>query len=425
MPQATTSYTASLQRLYAYERTGMRLGLDGPRALHAAVGHPERAFRTLQVAGTNGKGTTAACLHAILRAAGIRSGLYTSPHLIDFSERMRVDGRAAAPAAIERLLERLAPIAEAQNASYFETVTALAALVFAEAEVEIAVAEVGIGGRLDATTVWPAALGAITAIDLDHMHILGSTLEEIAREKAGIAREGMTVIVGEARPALQRVIEDDVRARGGECVVVGRDADVRVGEESFECRLPDSRVLRDVRTSLRGAHQVRNAAVAALLALHAGDPRITEQSVRDGLARVRWPGRADTLTVRGVRVMLDVAHNPAAAARLATTIASERPIVVLGMLEDKDADGVAGALAPATDGAVITQPEWKRALPADALARVWRSAGGTVLHVEPVLSRAIDTALARAADGLLLVTGSCYTVGHALPYLGVHSLDVI
>jgi dihydrofolate synthase/folylpolyglutamate synthase len=436
MPHVTASYSAALRRLFAFERTGMRLGLETPRALHAALDHPERAFTTLQVAGTNGKGTTAACVHAILRAAGVRTGLYTSPHLIDFSERVRLDGRAIAPDDVERLLATLMPCAEELGASYFEIVTGLAAMAFAEARVDVAVAEVGLGGRLDATTVWPASLGAITSIDLDHMHVLGGTIEAIAREKAGIAREGMTVLVAEPRPDLQRVIEDEARARGGRCVIVGRDAQVHVRSttaagSTIDVHAGDGRVLAEIHTPLLGAHQARNAGLAVLLALYGGAPRIDDDSIRAGLARVRWPARAERLDVRGTRVLVDVAHNPAAAERLAETLRTimpdERPLGVIGMLEDKDASGVARALAPVLRGAIITQPEWKRARPADALASAWRDAGGHVSGVEHELREAIDRGLVEAAAhrALLLVTGSCYTVGHALPYLGVHSLDTI
>ena len=429
-----------LRRLYAYERSGMRLGLEGPRRLHDAVGAPEQAFRTLQIAGTNGKGTTAACLASILRAAGCRTGLFTSPHLLDFTERIRIDGRVVTRSDVERLMRLAGPAAEAEGASYFETVTALGALAFRDAGIEWAVAEVGIGGRLDATTVWPSLLGGITSIDLDHMDILGPTVEIIAAEKAGIARAGGTIVSSEAREPMRSVLAHEIAVRGARVLEEGREWSMTAtrvdGEGStFNLALPDGTQWCGLRTSLLGAHQARNAALAAVLAWASADARVGERAVRAGLAGVRWPGRADIIQVARagaapLRVLTDVAHNPAAAARLAETLALVAPqtprIACVGMVADKDAAGFAAALGPALAGVVITAPAGSRALPADTLAALFASHTPVLAVVEHVPA-AIAELLAHAADRdvLCVVTGSCYTVGESLPALGVESLDTI
>ncbi len=439
-PIAGLSYAELLRRLYAYERSGMRLGLDGPRRLHNALGAPEQAFRAIQVAGTNGKGTAAACLAAILRAAGCRTGLYTSPHLLDFSERIRVDGQALAREAVERHMRVAAPAAEAEGASYFETVTALGALAFREAAVEWAVTEVGIGGRLDATTVWPSLLGGITAIDFDHTEILGDTLEAIAAEKAGIARSGGVVISSESREPARTALAHQVARRGARLLEEGRDWSVTVTRvddagATLDIRLPDGAWWRALQTPLLGAHQARNAALAAVLAWACGDARVVEAAVRAGLARVSWPGRGQVIEVARPgaaprRVLCDVAHNPAAAGRLTDLLALLSPrgrrLACVGMLADKDAAGFAAALGPALAGVVVTTPASARARTAADLAELF-APHTTVLAVEPAVPDAIAALLTLADDGdaLCVVTGSCYTVGESLPALGVANLDVI
>jgi dihydrofolate synthase/folylpolyglutamate synthase len=445
------SYAATLQRLYAYERSGMRLGLDGPRALHEALGHPEQSFGAIQIAGTNGKGTTAACLASMLRAAGVRTGLFTSPHLIDFSERIRVNGEAIARERVEDLMQTVGPVAESHCASYFETVTALAAVHFRDAGVEIVAAEVGLGGRLDATTVWPSRLGGITAIDLDHMETLGGTRTLIAREKAGIAREGGTVVCAEDRAEIASTIEEEVAARGARALLHGRDwsCTLRAAQAHgvrFDVILPGGETLADLTAPLVGAHQARNAALAATLAHLAGDARVDAKAIREGLGAVRWPGRAEIISARtprddAVDVLCDVAHNPAAAFALAETLrlvrrevsrgngatSGARAVVgVVGMLRDKDAAGFAAAIGPAFDHVVATSPESGRALDAADLAQHF-ARWADVAAVEPNLTAALGAGLARAAArrALLVVTGSCYTVGQALPILGIHHIDRI
>lgn len=439
-PADDARYTALLRRLYAYERSGMRLGLDGPRRLHDAVGAPEQAFRAIQLAGTNGKGTASACLAAILRAAGCRTGLFTSPHLIDFPERIRVDGRALPRAEVERLMAIVSPATEDEGASYFETVTALGALAFRDAGVEWAVTEVGMGGRLDATTVWPSLLGGITAIDLDHTEILGRTVEEIAPEKAGIARAGGTVVSAETRDPARGVLQTEIARRGARLLQEGRDWSVTLRSvdgsgATLDLALPDGTRWDGVRTRVLGAHQARNAALAAVLAWAAADARVGEAAVREGLATVRWPGRADLLTVQRptdgttLRVLTDVAHNPAAGARLAETLRlvapAARRLGCVGMLADKDAAGFAAALGPLLDGVVVAAPASGRALPAADLAALF-APHTRVLAVTESIAAAIATLLETAtADDLCVVTGSCYTVGESLPALGVEGLGVI
>ena len=302
------------------------------------------------------------------------------------------------------------------------------------------VAEVGIGGRLDATTVWPSLLGGITAIDLDHMDILGPTVERIAAEKAGIARAGGTVVSSETREPARSVLAQEIARRGARLLAEGREWAVTITRtdgtgSTFDLALPDGVRWCGLRTGLLGAHQARNAALAAVLAWASADSRVGERAVRDGLAGVRWPGRADILLVARPgaaprRVLTDVAHNPAAAARLAETLALVAPhaprIACVGMLADKDAAGFAAALGPALAGVVLSSPSGSRALSAADLAAVF-AAHVPVLAVVASVPAAVTELLAQATDSdvLCVVTGSCYTVGESLPALGVETLDVI
>ncbi|MBI5837138.1 MAG: bifunctional folylpolyglutamate synthase/dihydrofolate synthase [Candidatus Eisenbacteria bacterium] len=412
-----------LGRLFRLERRGYLWGLRGIRALLTWCGRPERRYATVLVGGTNGKGSTAAALDRILREAGFRTGLYTSPHLVDFRERVRVDGRCMPAERLGALLRRFVPRGEHHGHSFFEVATAMALRHFADARVEIAVLEVGLGGRLDSTNAVSPEVSVLTGASLEHTEYLGDTLEEIAWEKAAIARRARPVVTG-GRARARDLLEAAAAARGARVVRARRAARLSVrsmGLEGMELELPSGARLS---TPLIGRHQVSNleCAAAAALQLRARGFAVDPLHVARGLAATRWPARFEWLARR--RVLLDVAHNPEAAAAFARTwreVMPRRGVGVLGMLADKDARAVARALRPCARRLVVTAPDTVRAMPAERLSR----AVGRVPHsVVPGVAAAVRAALQERRPGEpVFVTGSLYTVGEAMRALGHHVAD--
>ncbi len=359
--------------------------------------------------GTNGKGSTAAFLAAALRAAGWRTGLYTSPHLVSFTERVLVDGVPVSEGAVAAWTGRLEATALERDASFFEIATALAFADFAARGVEIAVVEVGLGGRLDATNVIEPLAAGVTRIALEHTDYLGDTLEGIAKEKAGIAKAGVPLLTTEQDPSLLGVMRAEAEARGAALEVVdpARAAGLRLG--------------------LSGEHQVANASLALALAERLPEPwRPTAEEIHCGLAEAELPGRFDR---RGPYIF-DVAHNPDGARALARALREEnvrgrlrRPVAaVVAVLRDKDWRGMLTELANVVDGFVLSRAPSapaERAWDLDA-ALAWATGQGLVVEADPDLMSAVARAHARA--GTVLVTGSFHTVGDAMARLPGFSL---
>lgn len=400
------------------EQEGIRLGLEATRELLAALGDPQRRFPSVLVAGTNGKGSTAALLASILDAAGLRTGLYTSPHLEHPCERIRVGGRPLSPAALGRLVEEVTA-AGLRTPTYFEAMTAAAFLAFARRRVDLAVVEVGMGGRLDATNLADPVLSVVTAIDLDHREHLGDSLGEIAREKAGILRPGRPALALADPAEAAAALAERAAALGADLVDLSPWlGDVRFLAEGWEGQrleiaTPAGR--RRLALALAGRHQAANL----LLAVHAAE-RLAEAgwrsigraAIRRGVAAARWPGRLESVTVPGGRrrVLLDAAHNPGGAARLAEFLAARtgRGTILFGAVGDKDAAGMLGALAPLAERFVLTEPDSPRARPAAELAALLPA--GLPVAVEPRRGRALAAALA-ARSPLTVVCGSIYLLG--------------
>ncbi len=418
MPPGDDGYSALLSKLYSARRFGMRLELGRIASCLDCLGNPQLRFRArVQIGGTNGKGSTAAFLESMIRRSGARTGLFTSPHLSRFEERFRVNGRPLAASVIAeagRVVERAAKDAElAEPMTFFEHATAMAVWAFARAEVDVAVMEVGLGGRFDATTAVGADVAAVTGVAFDHEQILGATLREIAGEKTAIFRAGQRVVVG-ASGELEAV-EHLTRA----ALDVGV-ADLAV-VEAVEDYLP-----ADWRLGLAGAHQRANAAcaVAVLEQLEALGLASVDRATREiGLARTALPGRLESVTTPGEgRVLLDGAHNPHAALALARALAGierRRLIAVLGVSRGKDARGIAGPLVAAADDVVVTQSRQDRAMPAEDLAQVVR---GLRPGLEVSLATSTAGALRRAreragAEDLVVVAGSLFVVGEAREHL--------
>jgi len=427
MTKENEDYARALKELADLGRFGMRLGLETTERLLGRLGDPHLAVPALHVAGSNGKGSTAHALHSILRAAGLKVGLYTSPHLLRFTERMLIGGHEIPRADVVRLWEKVRGAAEGLPITFFEATTAMAFTWFAENRVDAAVVEVGLGGRLDATNVLHPLVSIITSIGLEHREHLGHTLHEIAREKAGIIKGGRPVVLGALHPDAEKVAMACAAERGAPVHRLGHEFEALredrspQGErfyyrgQSFGGRLT---------FPLYGAHQVANAAVAAHAAeLVAGfGLPLREKHVTEGLAITRVPGRFAQIGGEPVHV-LDIAHNPPAAERLAASLHDRfgdvRCAFVFGVLDDKDHLDMLRALAPRIGSVCAVRPHSGRARDPHDVVLTARELG-----LNAAVCPTIDEALARAAgeageDGVVVVTGSSYTVSAAMYALGV------
>ncbi len=412
------SYPDSVRYLYALGnelKAGASFGLAPMQTLLAALGNPEHGQRFIHVAGTNGKGSTCAFLASIFRQTGLRTGLYTSPHLIEPTERIQIDGQPVTAEEFTRAFRVVHEAAEqlvrdgrlATHPSYFETVTAMGLLIFRE-RAEISVIEVGLGGRLDATNVISPEISVITPVSYDHEAYLGNELASIAREKAGIIKAGVPVVLAPQHPIVQRVLAERASELG--CPIVQalesevKDVDVRANESSF--------VFRGVsyECPLAGRHQIENAVTAILAAQEAGIPG---KAISAGIRAARWPGRLE-LVASQPAFILDGAHNPAGAAALAQYIRecwAGRPVwIVYGAMRDKAVEEVTEQLFPLADRLILTAPDFPRALRPEAILQV---TGHPNAVLTDNVSEAIDLARQAPVNAGVFFTGSLYLVGEA------------
>jgi dihydrofolate synthase/folylpolyglutamate synthase len=416
------AYHRALDFLFARTGSSVKVGLARTEALLAAIGRPHDRFPAFHVAGTNGKGSVCATLEALLRARGLRVGKYTSPHLVDFRERITVDGVPVAEEAVIAFVDRWTAECERLGATFFEATTSLAFESFAAARVDVAVVEVGLGGRLDSTNVLRPVAAGVTSIGMDHAEWLGNALESIAREKGGIYKSGVPAVVGELDPAIRALLAAQARAAGARPVRVLADeceiGDITVdaGGTAFDLRWRGER--RALRTPLAGRYQAQNTVTALLMLDAAGPPYATPLAdAAAALANVQLAGRFQ----RHGRYLFDVAHNPAGARVLAETIAAQPaagPVVALfGVLADKDWRAMMTALAPVVSHFVLTTP------PTAPLERAWRMEEALAFARDHGWSAercaSFDEAIERASRGAgtVLVTGSFHTVGDAMSRL--------
>ncbi|MBI3978739.1 MAG: bifunctional folylpolyglutamate synthase/dihydrofolate synthase [Chloroflexi bacterium] len=429
-----TDYERSKTERYSAEQ----FHLSRMARLLAELGDPHRRIPAVHIAGTKGKGSTAAMIASALRAAGYRVGLFTSPHLHHFRERIQLDGEPIAPAEFAALVERVRPAVERVMAeachgpvSTFEIATALAFCFFAERDADFQVLEVGLGGRLDATNVVHPLVATITSVSLDHTHILGSTIEAIAREKAGIVKAGGVVVAAPQRPEAMAVIAATAEAQGARLVRVGADVTFAAAEPPARLRPGEAagigqrlvvtgRLGRyELRIPLLGRHQQENAAaaVATLECLAEQRVRVTPAAIRQGLETVRWPGRLEIIGSRPL-VVADGAHNPDSARRLAEALREyfdyRRLFLILGASADKDVAGIVGELVGVADLILATRSHHPRAAEPVWLAQLVEQAGGPAeicLTVEAALDRAHSLA---GPDDLICVTGSLFVAAEAM-----------
>jgi dihydrofolate synthase / folylpolyglutamate synthase len=435
----TSEYRATLDRLFRRRRFGMRPGLEVVRALLERLDHPERSFRAIHVAGSKGKGSVAAMSAALLHASGRRVGLFTSPHLQSFRERIQVGRAPIPPSAVVDGVARVEAVADALERSgaidraptFFELTTVLAFDWFRAAGLRDAVIEVGLGGRLDSTNVLNAPVGVVTTIELEHTEVLGPTLTDVAREKAGIFHPGMHGVVGEPKPEPRRELERAARAAGVPLLHLGEE--VRVVTRALSDKgqrlvlsTPHREVAR-IDLPLFGTFQPGNAALALAateLYLAATGGRLTDAHVRRGFAEVEWRGRVERVA-RRPDLFLDAAHTPESAVALAQSLAEISPfaapeenVVVFGCLADKSVAPILDALAPLAHTLVLVPVRSERAADVEGLRR---SAVGRFRRIVLAPDAARGIALARGAtavDGFTLVAGSDYLVGEALTSLG-------
>lgn len=405
------SPASPLPWLEAAQGRGIQPGLERMSRLLAALGNPEAGLRCLHVAGTNGKGSVCAFSESVLRAMGLRTGLYTSPHLVEFSERIRIEGSKAPASEIDAGIRRLQAATrgwkEEDMPTFFELVTALAFDLFARAGVEVVVLETGLGGRLDATNTAPKIACAITPIGLDHTEWLGETLPEIAREKAGILRAGIPAVI-----APQETDAAEALAHAAD----GIGAPVRTVEKPLDASLS---------LGLAGSHQRWNAAVALALLRAAGFEPDAEALAR-GLEDVEWPGRFQKITHGGRELILDGAHNRHAAERLVETWREEygarRCTLIFGALADKDPSTLLSVLSPLGEEVFLVRVDSPRSADPDLLAAA-HSASPMPIHTVHTLSRALEQVFGSTTmDPVsrrrpVLLTGSLFLVGEALSLL--------
>jgi dihydrofolate synthase / folylpolyglutamate synthase len=432
---AREEYRATLDALYRRRRFGIRPGLEVVSALLAALGRPERAFPSIHITGSKGKGSTAAMAQSILVAHGIPTALFTSPHLESYRERMRVDGRTISPEevvrGVRRVEDRTAELLAAgtidRAPTFFEVTTALAFDWFAREKVRAAVIEVGVGGRLDSTNVLDSRVGAITSIELEHTEILGDSLAAIAHEKAGILHAGMTGVVGEVPDEARAAIDSDARQRGvrlwrlgGEIVVVGRE--ISEHGQSFDLELP-GRTVGGIQIPLHGRFQPDNAALALASVVRFAEATglaLDDDRIRAGFAEVRWPGRLERVGRRPT-LFYDVAHTPESARRVAQSLGEMFPLtdpgenaIVFGCVRGKRVDRILDALSPLAKTLVVVPIKSDRAIPAPELKS---DAAGRFPRIVVARTAGEGVRLAKAAtgpDGYALVIGSDYLVGELL-----------
>ena len=416
-------YQETIDWLYGLETMGIKFGLRNISELLELLGNPHKQFRTVHVGGTNGKGSVCAMTASVLKEAGYKVGLYTSPHIVDFRERIQVNGIDISKQWLLKMVEEIRPYYEEMSIlgpdkrlTFFEITTAMAFSYFAEMEVEEAVIEVGMGGRLDATNVIEPDCTVITRINLEHTKYLGDTVIDIAREKAGIIKTRVPVITAEEKEEVISVFRSVANGKSAPLRIVGKDICYQLVSSTLEgTTVVLEGLLQPVFVPLPGAYQASNIALSfgCVGELRARGIEVSDDSLLEGLRKVDWPGRIEILS-RSPLVILDASHTPDGAAVVAADIkrlAEGKIILVLGVLNDKDLGEMAKHFGGISSVAIATSPATKRAFPAAVVSEALRQYCSRVENVEDV-GKAFELALSLATDNdTVLVTGSLYTIG--------------
>ena len=428
------SYHESIQYLYNLRKYGIKFGLDNIRRLVTGLGSPHTSFRTVHVGGTNGKGSTSSIIASILQSGGFTVGLFTSPHLISFTERIRINGAEIGEHDVVSLAEEVREAAlqiDDFSPAFFEVVTAMALLYFSRKQIDIAVMEVGMGGRLDATNIISPDVCVITQISYDHMEFLGRTLTEIAEEKAGIIKRGIPVVCAHQEPEVMNGIITKAKENDAELYAYGRDFCSRLVREDTRGIVFNyhntRRRIHDIRLPLAGVHQMHNASMAIeAVSLISGS--LTHGLIKEGVRNTTWPGRLEIIH-DDPPVLIDGAHNPAAASVLSQSLRDiflktfEGIILILGIMADKDIAGILKPLLPLARYVILTRPSYDRAASPETLARAAESLGFPNLRTACTIQEAIEMGMKDARNllpesVLIVITGSFYTIGEAKEVLG-------
>ncbi len=425
-PEVSDEYGEALDYLYHLERAGVRLGLDRMRRALELRGRPDRRVKWVHVAGTNGKGSVSAMVTSALKQEGLRVGTFTSPHLHRFVERIRINGRPVSESQITQAIQGLRRnMAEPgfPRLSFFEASFMLACEIFAQASCDVAVAEVGLGGRLDATNVIEPLVSVLTHVGFDHQHVLGDTLGEIAQEKACIAKRNVPFLCAASPPEVLAVVQQVTQAIQAPLLTWGKGMDHRPGPGGADHVSVGRETVRSVMAGLVGDHQQQNArtAAATLLALRGRGLFVSDDSIRNGIRAARWPARLETIRdVHPCPILLDVAHNPDGCHALAAHLAQESKkqpvqgptVLVFGTMTDKHYDEMLTALDPVVDAHVFVSAGMARSTDVGALAMV--RPGATAQTVEEGLDLAVEKA---GSQGRVVIAGSIFVVARARAHL--------
>ncbi len=420
------AFLESLDYLYGLQRLGMVFGLSNIERIVHALGNPHEQLKVIHIGGTNGKGSTAVMMASVLRQSGYRVGLYTSPHILSFTERIQINGESITEAEVAAMTasirERIEEARIPQEFTFFDFTTAMAFLYFAESGVDLAIIEVGLGGRLDSTNIVRPTVALITNVSVEHRDVLGDSLIGIAREKAGIIKQGVPLLTGITQEEIIREVERVCQEKEAPLYRMGRDFSAEKegpGMLGFKGRRWS---FSGIKVNLLGEHQIENAAMAMgtlETAEEAGYP-VSRDSIYRGLEKVNWSGRLEVVRKRPW-VILDGAHNPAGAQALREALSQgfsyERCYFLLGIMRDKEVEKIISILAPLSHELVLCKPKQDRAAPPERLAKAVEAVGAKG-RVIPDVAEGLDTLLSMAGrDDLICVAGSFYTLGEAKAHL--------
>ena len=422
MMKEKTPYQEGIEYLYNLQKYGIKFGLSKTSNLMKALGNPHKGRRYIHIAGTNGKGSVAAFVASVLKRPGIKVGLYSSPHLVRFTERFRINGEEISREKAAGLIDELkGAVVPKSPPTFFEATTAMAFLYFARENTDIAIMEVGMGGRLDATNLITPLVSVITNISMEHQFFLGSRLLDIAGEKGGIIKEGVDLVTGATQPSVISLFKSICREKRTPMWRVGKDISYRTTKYGFHYKGIKRRFNR-LQLGLKGKFQARNAALALAVVelLEKQGLGISSGGIREGLKNSAWPGRMQVVA-ENPTVLLDGAHNPAAIRALAGSVRTgfeyRRLVLVIGIMEDKEIRQLLRGIVPIADYVIYTRPVYSRAAGPEILMAEAAHLGKPG-EVEPLLTEAIEKAMDMADPGdLIVICGSLFTVGEALTYL--------
>jgi dihydrofolate synthase/folylpolyglutamate synthase len=420
------NHQETLAYLYGLERFGMVFGLENISRLLQVLGDPHHDLQVIHVGGTNGKGSVSAMMASVLQEEGYRIGLYTSPHLVSFTERIQINGAEITWEEVVKLTDLLRGKVEEegipQRFTFFDFTTALAIYYFAYQEVDVSILEVGLGGRLDSTNVVHPLITVITNVERDHHQILGDRIEDIAREKAGIVKQGIPLISGVSQPEVIDILENLCSKHEAPMRLMGRDFRgeqiTRMTLDFHGCRWH----LRGIQLGIAGSFQIENAAVAlgALEALEDWGYGVEKESIYRGLATVRWPGRLE-LVQKSPQILLDGAHNHAAARSLRKALQEDfdyrHLYMIVGIMEDKEVSAILSELAPLADMLIASSPHNPRAMSAQQIAEIAQNYCNEVKVIADIEEGVDYVKKVAQKDDCVVVTGSLFTVGEARNYL--------